>query len=152
MNSYRAQESEVIYAPPEQVYAIIADYHEGHPAILPSRYFTDMVVTAGGQGEGTVITVAMNVFGAKILYEMSVSEPEPGRILVEEDKSAGVVTSFTIDPVNGGDRSRVTIATEAKTAPGFRGFLEEIINPIIIRRIYRQELSQLATVVKEKYG
>jgi hypothetical protein len=76
-------ESEVINSPPAQVYAIISDYHEGHPAILPSRYFTEMAVTAGGRGEGPVTTVAMNVFSAKILYELNVTEPEPGRVLVE---------------------------------------------------------------------
>ncbi len=83
MNSYQVQESEVINSPPAQVYAIISDYHEGHPAILPSRYFTEMAVTAGGRGEGPVTTVAMNVFSAKILYELNVTEPEPGRVLVE---------------------------------------------------------------------
>ena len=54
MGTYQAQESEIINAPPEHIYAIISDYHEGHPAILPSRYFTKMVVTAGGQGEGNL--------------------------------------------------------------------------------------------------
>jgi hypothetical protein len=83
VNSYQVQESEVINSPPAQVYAIISDYHEGHPAILPSRYFTEMAVTAGGRGEGPVTTVAMNVFSAKILYELNVTEPEPGRVLVE---------------------------------------------------------------------
>ena len=55
MGTYQAQESEVINAPPEKIYAIISDYHEGHPAILPSRYFTEIVVTAGGQGEGNFL-------------------------------------------------------------------------------------------------
>ncbi len=61
MSTYQTQASKIINAHPEQIYAIISDYHEGHPAILPSRYFTEMVVTAGGQGEGTTATVGMNM-------------------------------------------------------------------------------------------
>lgn len=152
MSTYQAQASEVIDGRPEQIYTIISDYHEGHPAILPSRYFTDMVVTAGGQGEGTVTKVEMNVFGTKILYNLRVTKSEPGRLLVEEDEEAGVVTTFTLDPINGGEQTRVTITTKARTAPGFRGFVERILNPAITRRIYREELQQLAAVVKERYG
>lgn len=148
MSTYRAEESAIIEAPAERVYEIISDYHEGHPAILPSRYFTEVQVTQGGQGAGTAIEVKMNVFGAKALYAMTVTEPEPGRVLREEDASAGVVTTFTVDSVNGGDRSRVTITTTARTSPGLRGWLERLMTPAITRRIYREELAQLATVVQ----
>jgi hypothetical protein len=92
----------------------------------------------------------MNVLGTKIVYQMRVTEPEPGRVLLEEAKTAGVVTSFTVDPINGGEQARVTITTKAKTAAGFRGFIEKIVNPPLIRRIFRQELGQLADVVKER--
>ena len=44
MTHYHAEASEIINAPPEKVYAILADYHEGHPAILPARYFTGLTV------------------------------------------------------------------------------------------------------------
>ena len=52
MSYYTAKASKVIDAPADQIYAVISDYHEGHPAILPTRYFTDMTVIQGGQGEG----------------------------------------------------------------------------------------------------
>ena len=71
MNTYQVESSKIINAPAEQVYGIIADYHEGHPAILPSRYFSGLEVTEGGQGAGTLITVNMHVFGAKALFEMT---------------------------------------------------------------------------------
>lgn len=150
MSQYSVEASEIIDAPPEKVYAVISDYHEGHPSILPSRYFTELTVEEGGQGAGTVITVHMDVFGTKVLYHMSVTEPEPGRVLVEEDKSAGVITTFTVDPINGGGRTRVTIATKAQTSPRLRGVIEKLINPPIIRRIYREELHQLAEVIQSK--
>lgn len=148
MKTYQVKASAIIDAPPARVYHIISDYHEGHPAILPVRYFTGMRVEQGGQGAGTVAAVDMNVFGAKSHFKMTVSEPEPGRVLREEDADAGVVTTFTIDPVNGGDRSRVTIITTTRTSPGLKGWLERVMNPAITRRIYREELAQLAIIAK----
>ena len=150
MTHYHAEASDIINAPPEDVYAIIADYHEGHPAILPARYFTDLNVTEGGQGEGTAVTVHMNVFGAKALFDMVVSEPEPGRVLVEEDKSAGVVTTFTLEPIDGGKQTRLTISTDARASSGLRGLIEKLVNPVISRKIYREELQQLAQIVQDK--
>lgn len=99
-----------------------------------------------------MIDVYMDVFGVKAFYHMIVTEPEPGRVLVEEDKSAGVITTFTSDPVNEGGQTRVTIATKAKTSPGLRGMIEKLMNPPIMRRIYREELHQLAEVVQSKNG
>jgi hypothetical protein len=148
MGTYHVEESAVIDAPPKRVYEIISDYHDGHPSILPSRYFSDLEVIEGGQGTGTMIKVTMNVFGAKALYQMSVSEPEPGRVLQEEDVEAGVRTTFTVDSVNGGKQSLVTIATEARTSPGLRGWIEKLVSPAITKRIYQEELAQLSTVVK----
>ncbi len=39
-------------APPDRVYAIIADYHNGHPHILPKQ-FRNLTVEKGGVGAGT---------------------------------------------------------------------------------------------------
>jgi hypothetical protein len=146
MNSYLAQESAIIEAPAERIYEIIADYHEGHPAILPTRYFTDLAVVEGGQGEGTLVKAQMNVFGSKALYNLRVTKAEPGRLLVEEDEDAGVVTTFSLEPLDDG-RTRVTIATEARTSPGLRGMVERLMNPAVTRRIYREELALLAQAV-----
>lgn len=148
MSTIYVELSDVVPAPPEQVYGILADYREGHPAILPRPYFRELTVEQGGQGAGTVLRVQMEVMGVKQSYHLQVSEPEPGRILVEEDREAGVKTTFTVAPLNGGRRSLVTIATESRTAPGFRGLMERLINPPVTRRIYRQELQQLAGYVQ----
>ena len=145
MNTYLARESAVIDAPAGQLYEIIADYHEGHPAILPARYFSDLTVIEGGQGKGTVIRVQLNVLGTKTLFNLQVTRAEPGRLLVEEDGAAGVVTTFELEPLEDG-RTRVTISTEARTSPGMRGIIEKLMNPPVTRRIYREELQQLAEV------
>jgi hypothetical protein len=149
MNEYQATASAIVDASPEKVYRIISDYHQGHPAILPSRYFAKLDVIGGGRGAGTEVTVHMKVFGVKALYHLEVSEPEPGRLLVEEDETAGVHTSFAVEPVNGGNQARVTISTQARTSPGLKGVVEKWMNPWVTRRIYQEELQQLARVASE---
>src|SRR5437660_8003485 len=54
----------VVPAQPSRVYAVIADYHNGHPHILPKQ-FSEMVVEKGGVGRGTIIRFQMSVFGRK---------------------------------------------------------------------------------------
>jgi hypothetical protein len=150
MANYQATESAVIDAPAAVVYAIIRDYHAQHPAILPVRYFTHCRVIEGGHGAGTVIDVAMNVYGTKTRYRMVVTEPEPGRVLQEEDADAGVRTTFTVDPL-GATQARVTIATTARASDGINGRLERMMTPAITRRIYREKLAQLAKLAEEAF-
>lgn len=150
MHTYHANASAIIDAAPAQVYEIIADYHEGHQAILPRRYFKEMRVLAKGFGAGTIVAIKMDVFGAKVTYTMQVSEPEPGRVLREEDATAGTASTFTVEPINGGAQSRVTIASTAQAGSGIKGWLEKWTTPIIMRRIFREELAQLNAVVRNR--
>jgi hypothetical protein len=126
------------------VYAIFADYVESHPAILPKAYFESVTVEQGGRGAGTVVRVQMTAKGGKRAFRLVVSEPEPGRVLVEADDQAGVVTTFTVDPVDDGARSHVTIATDLRRSPGLRGWVERLANPLFLGRVYRQELALVA--------
>jgi hypothetical protein len=137
--------SDIINASPEKIYGVLSDYRVGHPAILP-KYFTNLTVEQGGQGAGTVIRVEMNVMGAKKSYHMIVTEPQPGRVLMETDDIEGAVTTFTVEPVNA-TQSRVTIATDTPASPGLKGRIEKILNPVVARRIYREELAMLAAYV-----
>lgn len=150
MSPMRIEVSAEIAARPEEIYAILTDYPGGHNAILPKPYFKEMVVTQGGQGAGTHITVHMDVYGAKRTYHMIVSEPEPGRTLVEEDRDAGVLTTFTVEPAGTPERTRVTITTLSQTASGLAGLVEKLINPPVTRMIYRKELANLAELAQSK--
>lgn len=150
MGQIFVEQSAMIPAPPEKVYAILADYRVGHPAILPRPTFRELAVEEGGQGAGTVLRVQMEVMGVKQSYHLRVSEPEPGRILVEEDPDVGLKTTFTVAPLKGGQRSLVTIATASRTSPGLRGLMERLVNPPVTRRIYRQELQQLSDYVQQQ--
>jgi hypothetical protein len=142
--------TETINARPEKIYSILADYNIGHPSILPKPYFTYLTVEKGGVGTGTVLRVGMEVFGVKKDYHLTVTEPQPGRVLKEADDEQGVVTHFTVEPVGNGEQSRVTIATDSRSAAGFKGFMERLVNPPVSRRIYKKELGNLARAAGQK--
>jgi hypothetical protein len=144
MPRVRAAASAVIDAPPQKVYAIIADYHNGHPRILPPKYFSGLEVQRGGVGAGTVIRFRMHAFGATRTMRGEVTEPEPGRVLVEAYPESGEVTTFTVEPADGG-RASVTITTEW-TARGCTGWVHRLLAPPLLRRVYAEELRNLARV------
>jgi len=148
----RAEVSQVIDAGPARVYEILSDYRTEHPRILPKPYFASLVVEEGGQGEGTVFRAEMNVMGVKQTLRMRVTEPEPGRVLQEEDSAAGVTTTFTVTPLDGGRRSRLTIATTWAPKPGIAGCIEGMITPPVTRRIYKKELDLLNAYAKGTDG
>ena len=149
MRTIHATASQEIDARPEAVYAVLADYRVGHPAILPKPYFEELKVEAGGRGAGTRLRLTMRVMGVTSVFHEVVTEPEPGRVLAESDAAAGVTTTFTVDPLDGGKRARVTIVTETRASPGVKGLVERLITPGVLRGIYRQELRQLEEYVKE---
>jgi hypothetical protein len=148
MNQLKIEVSKIINASPVDIYAVMSDYRVGHPAILPKPYFSKLAVVQGGQGAGTVIEVHMDVYGTKRVFHQLVSEPEPGRVLMETDAHAGVTTTFTVDPVGDGSQSQVTISTERRLRRGIQGYFERLFNLLILRPIYKQELERLAEYVQ----
>jgi hypothetical protein len=144
MSQIHAEVSRVIEASPEAIYAVLADYNECHPAILPKHVFSNLVVEQGGVGAGTVVRVTMAAPGSKQELHVTVSEPEPGRVLVES--GSGLTTTFTVDPADAGARSHVTIAADATPSPGVKGWIERIVTPALLR----DELHLLAEYVEKK--
>jgi hypothetical protein len=143
MPRIQATASAVIDAPPHTVYAILADYRHGHPQILPKAYFGALVVEQGGTGAGTRIRFDIRLLGTTHSVRAAITEPEPGRVLAETDLDTGAVTTFTVVPAPGGRGTDVTITT-AWTASGVRGWVEGRIAPPMLRRIYTEELQNLA--------
>jgi hypothetical protein len=54
-----------------------------------------------------------------------------------------------VEPIDGGEKSKVTIATEVKSQMGIGGWLERQTAPLIMRRIYHEELAQLNRWLRE---
>src|SRR5262245_28895466 len=141
MAHLKASSSATINAPAAKVYAIIADYQTGHPSILPPHIFKDLTVEKGGVGAGTVIRFKMTIMGSTRDLRATISEPEPGRMLVETYEG-GEVTTFIVEPI--GDRqSKVSIVTQWQ-AGWFIGLVQRLPAPKILRRLYDEELQNLA--------
>lgn len=140
----------LVPAEASRVYAVIADYHNGHPRILPKE-FSGMMVEKGGIGRGTIIRFQMRVFGRKQTFRAAISEPQPGRVLVETDLDTnGAVTTFIVDPDSAPGRSRVTITTELPLREGIAGKIERFLSTRLLRPIYARELKHLAAYVGNK--
>lgn len=132
-----------IPAPPREVYAILTDYRDRHPRILPRPPFVSLDVKEGGIGAGTIIHVRMRLLGRDTAFDAVVEEPEPGRIL-EEHNSNGYVTRFMVEPAGAEDRSRVTIETRTPPRPLGLGALERWLVRRWLREAYQRELGLLA--------
>jgi hypothetical protein len=151
MGKIHVKASAILSARSEDVYTTIADYRHGHPNILPDSFY-DLQVEQGGYGEGTIIRFKMKVLGLEQTLHQIVSEPEPGRVLVEQDIQSvqNIITTFRVRPVENDQKSHVEIDTKMNTSPGLAGVVERIIVPIINPRIYAKELKLLEAVAQKK--
>lgn len=130
-------------AAPHRVYETIANYHTGHPRIVPKQ-FSNLTVEQGGIGAGTVITFQVTVFGRTTAFRAEVSEPEPGRILVERNiLGSDSVTTFIVDPGARRDESMVTITTEMSARGGLGGIIEKFVTRRVLSPMYAEELRLL---------
>jgi hypothetical protein len=144
--------SAIIPARRERVYSLIANYQDGHARILPKQ-FSDLVVEQGGVGAGTIIRFEMSLLGKKQTFRAAITEPEPGRVIVETYlEPEGTVTTFTVDPGTAPADSRVTISTELPVRSGIRGLVEKTLSTLLLRPIYAQELVNLARVATGPFG
>ena len=141
--------SRIIQEAPEKVYAIIADYHNGHPLILPKPYFVSLEVEEGGYGAGTLIRFQMKLMGRLQTFRAEISEPQPGRVLVETDLDTGTTTTFTMEEHGQTQASRVTIETVIQVREGLIGTLEGWLTERLLQPVYIKELDQLAGIVEK---
>jgi len=154
MGQIKVKAEAVLDARPEDVYATIADYKKGHPSILPEKNLYDLQVEEGGYGAGTIMRFKSRILGVEQAFYQRVSEPEPGREIVEQDIEPGqnFVTTFSVDPVEGGQKSRVEISTSLDSSPGLMGFVERVVISIFNPRIYREEMKLLESVAQKREG
>ena len=147
MSLLHASAERTIPAPADAVYALLADYRNGHPRILPPA-FSDLTVLRGGVGAGTEIRFALELAGRRDVVEASVDEPEPGRVLSETYPKKSAVTRFTVDPA--GSQSHVRIETTWKSSRGLAGLIERIVAPRLFRKLYAEELDLIERWATER--
>jgi len=152
MGQIKVKAAAVINAQPEDVYATIADYRKGHPSILPKESLYDLQVEEGGYGAGTIMRFKSRILGVEQSFHHRVSEPEPGRVLVEQDIDTiqNVTTTFTVIPVEQGQKSHVEISTTMNASPGLKGFVERVVVAIFNPPIFRKELKLLESVAQKR--
>ena len=143
--TFRVSRAATIAAPADRLYGIIADYRAGHPRILPEPYFSNLVVDEGGVGAGTRFHFDARAFGRVETVHGVAEEPAPGRELVERYPATGVVTTFTVEP-RGDGATEVTITTLMPRKPGLGGLLEQWTMPVLLGRLFADELGRLARV------
>lgn len=151
MGQITVKATSILNARPEDVYATIADYQHGHPHILPKEHLYDLQVEQGGYGAGTIIRFKVKALGIEHTAYQQVSEPEPARVLVEQDidSARNARTTFRVTPAEEGQKAHVEIATTMNTSPGLQGFVEYLLVPIIQPSLYRKELRLLAAVAQK---
>lgn len=142
--TFEVAATRTIPAAAEAVYAVFADYREAHPKILPPSFFVGLTVQEGGYGAGTVLLVEGRFAGRTRVIRGVVTEPRPGRLLVESYPAERMVTSFRVEPEPGGAASAVTISTVLPRRWGPVGWLEERIVRRLLRRVFAEELELVA--------
>lgn len=134
-----------IEAPPERIYAVLRDYREHHPKILPPA-FSNYRVEEGGVGAGTIAAFTVTVGGRPRIFRVRVEEPEPGRVLRESDQESDLVATFTV--VLEGSGSRIQFETTWQSA-GVTGLIERLFAPRMLRGVYLDELERLDRYVRQ---
>ncbi len=126
--------------PAQVAYHCLADYREHHrpDGFLPPA-FSAFAISRGGVGAGTEASWNVDLGGGrKRRMSATITEPEPGRRLVETGD--GVVTTFTVAPSDGG--CIVRFDTEFDV-PGLEGVLLRLFIGRMLGPLYADELARL---------
>ncbi len=137
----------IIDASPAEVFNALIDYKIKRPRMLPPNYL-NYTVEQGGQGNGTVVSYRFRAAGRERPYEMAVEETIAGQVLTERDRNSSLVTRWSVLPVDGGTRSKVSVESDWQGSSGVGGFFERTFAPLGLRRVYKDALVALALLVQ----
>ena len=134
----------LIAAPADVLYHVLADYREHHrpEGFLPPA-FSDVVISRGGVGAGTEVSWNVDAGGRRRPVHATISEPEPGRTLLET--APGLETTFTVTPADGGARVRFDTVIDD---PGIQGLMTRLFAGRLLAPIYADELDRLETYAR----
>src|SRR5919202_608607 len=147
MGQIVAETEHLVEADPRRVRAFLTDYRNNRPRILPPEYFRDYRVEQGGDGAGTVISYRLRAGGRERPYRMRVEEPDAGGLLVERDTESSLVTTWTLTPAAGGERTLVSLSSRWEGAGGIGGLFERMFAPRALRQIYDEVLKRISASV-----
>lgn len=142
MTHVQATTRRTLRASREHAYAALADYRRARPDLLPAE-FSGYEVHSGGTGAGTTVGWTLQATPRRsrdCLF--TVTEPEPGRRLVETDANSSMVVAWTVRGTPGGAEVEVTAGWQG--AGGIGGIFERIFAPKGLNRIHDQVLAALA--------
>jgi uncharacterized protein YndB with AHSA1/START domain len=146
MTKVTASAERTINAPADKIYRYLADM-QLHARFLPAPSTTTN--SQGGVGAGRVVSFKIKFAGGVRELRMDVTEPEPGRTLVQTDSgNSGLVTTFTVTP--HGDQALVNMASSFDGESGVAGFVERIIAPRRLHHIYVKELARIDAYARER--
>jgi hypothetical protein len=125
--------------PAPVAYHCLADYRTHHrpDGFLPPA-FSAFEVTRGGLGAGTEASWTVDLGGRTRRMSATVTEPEPGRRLVET--GGGVTTTFTVAPSGEGCVVRFDTVFDE---PGLSGLLLRLAIGRLLGPLYADELERL---------
>ena len=139
MNKVHIRAERLIDAPADVVYQCIADYQHHHrPGGFLPPAFHDQQIIRGGFGDGTVIRFSMTLAGRTRTITTEITEPEPGRVLVESNDQ--IRTVFTVEPV--GRQCRVSFDTRMD-ARGLEGIMLHLFARRLLLPLYADEQARL---------
>ena len=140
MGQFHFAAERLLNVPAAVVYHCLADYREHHRVggFLPPA-FTSLEVLTGGVGAGTRIRFTSRIAGRSQTRTQDVSEPEPGRVLVESGDGEG--STFSVEP-RGTDHALLRIETVLR-ADGLAGLLMPLVMPRVMRPLYADEFERL---------
>ena len=147
MAHIHVQAEQTVNASPEEVYAFLKDYTK-RPQILTENYL-NYKVEEGGIGAGTVVTYRLHAANRERGYRIQVSDPGTGKTLQESDAGSSLVTTWTMTPEAGSQKTRVQVTSDWEGGKGVGGFFEKTFAPLGLKRIYTEILGKLAAKFAE---
>lgn len=141
---YRAIPCEI-----EAVYRCFADFERAQPRLL-AGIVRDYAVTAGGRGEGTVVTCAMSIRGRDRVFAFRVSEPIPTKIITAYDHESHLAITWHVRQDGRGTEAEIE-AYWSEPDAAF-DFVKVWWANIVVRRLLNRILDRLPAVVAETQG
>lgn len=134
--------------PAERIWRVLIDYRVHHPAILPKDVFKGLEVLEGGNGAGTRFRLTMRMAGKDHVSSISVAEPKPGSVLVEAADDGSVITTFSLEPLDGGRATQLTFDTDYTLPGGLLLPLMRWMTNKVLGGLYRREMDQLTAYLQ----